>query len=72
MTDLLEKAFREAEKLPPDEQDRLASVILAELESDHRWDAAFAGSQDALGKLAERARQEYADGETRPLSSDDS
>lgn len=65
MTDLLEKAFREAEKLPPAEQDRLASVILTELESDHRWDEAFAASQDALGRLAERARQEYADGEIR-------
>ncbi|HKK94335.1 MAG TPA: hypothetical protein VJ925_12950 [Longimicrobiales bacterium] len=31
----------------------------------HRWEAAFAKSQDALGKLAERARQEYAEGETR-------
>ena len=72
MTDLLEKAFKEAEKLPPEEQDRLASAILAELESDHRWDSAFATSQKALGKLAERARQEYADGETRPLSSEES
>ena len=71
MTELLAKAFREAEKLPPEEQDRLAAAILEEMESDRRWDEAFAASQDALGRLAERARQEYADGESEPLSHDD-
>lgn len=68
MTHLLERAFREAEKLPPEEQDRLASAILAELEAERRWEAAFDSSHEALGRLAERARTEYAAGDTTPLA----
>jgi len=67
MTSLLEQAFREAEKLPPEEQDRLASAILAELDADRRWETAFERSQDVLGRLAERARNDYASGDTLPL-----
>ena len=52
MTHLLEMAFQRAGNLPPEEQDRLASAILADLESGGRWDRAFAGSQDVLGRLA--------------------
>ena len=59
MTELLEKAFAEAEKLPPDEQDTFAQWILDELASEQRWDEAFARSQDALAKLADQALSEY-------------
>jgi hypothetical protein len=33
---------------------RIASMILAELEDDPRWDRAFARSPDTLAKLAAR------------------
>lgn len=72
MTDLLEKAFREAAKLSPDEQDRLASIILAELESEKRWDETFTDSQELLAKLAKEAEAEYEAGRTDPLVSDES
>ena len=55
MTELLEKAFAEIEKLSPDEQDTFAQWILEELASEQRWDDAFARSQDALAKLADQA-----------------
>jgi hypothetical protein len=58
MTELLEKAFEKAAKLPPEEQDRLASAILAELESEGRWERAFADSQEALEELASAALAE--------------
>jgi hypothetical protein len=37
VTDLLEKAFSEAAKLPPEEQDALANWLLEEMESERRW-----------------------------------
>ena len=70
MTHLLEKAFQRAGKLPPEEQDRLASAILADLESEGRWDRAFAESQDVLGRLASAALAEAEAGTTEPLFPD--
>jgi hypothetical protein len=37
MTNLLSKAFAEAEKLPPEEQDVFAEWILKEVQEDERW-----------------------------------
>jgi hypothetical protein len=59
MTELLEKAFAEASKLPPKEQEALAAWILEELASERRWDEAFASSQDVLSRLADEAIQEH-------------
>jgi hypothetical protein len=41
-----------------------------ELESEQRWDASFARSQDALAKLAEKARNNYLAGNTELLDPD--
>lgn len=67
MTQLLERAFKEASKLTESEQDSVASLLLAELESDQRWDQSFAASQDQLARLADDALRELADGKTQPL-----
>lgn len=67
MTELLEKAFNEAAKLSPDEQDELASLLLAELESERRWTASFDSSQDALARLAQEAVEQDERGETQDL-----
>jgi hypothetical protein len=71
MTELLENAIAEASKLNPTEQDVLAQLLLDEMESERRWDEAFANSQDALAKLAATALAEHARGETKPLHTDD-
>ena len=55
MTDLLEKALSEVKKLPPEEQDALASILMQELAAEQRWNESFAKSQDALEKLAQEA-----------------
>ena len=46
MTQLLEQAFREAQKLPDDAQNALAQLILDELQDEERWDEAFARTTD--------------------------
>jgi hypothetical protein len=65
MTNLLEKALRTAARLPAAEQDRIAQVILDEIEDETRWQAAFARSQDQLAALARAAREEIARGDVR-------
>jgi hypothetical protein len=67
MTKLLEEAFAEAAKLPEQEQDALAAVILEELASERRWDQAFAASTDLLAQLAEQALAEHKAGKTQVL-----
>jgi hypothetical protein len=71
MTQLLEKAFAEAAKLSDEEQDAVAAFLLEELESDRRWDEAFANSHDKLAQLADRAVAEHRAGKTRLLNVDE-
>ena len=70
MTALLEQAFEEATKLPAPDQDALARWIIAELESEQRWQQLFADSQDLLAELAEEALLEHQAGQTQPLDPD--
>lgn len=67
MTELLKKAFDEASRLPREQQDAIASLLLKELESDRTWDRAFESSQDALAKLADDALAEDERGDTEDL-----
>ena len=70
MTQLLERAFTEASKLPEKEQDAFAALLLEELASEQRWDAAFASSSSQLSEMARSALREFQAGETRPLDAD--
>ena len=67
MTQSLEKAILEIKKLPDEEQDAIAAVIMAELESERQWDNAFENSRAELDQLAEEALKEYSDNKTEPL-----
>ena len=58
MTALLEQALAELHKLPPDQQDAIAALILEELTDEEKWNRAFDQSQDALARLAEKVRIE--------------
>ena len=71
MTPLLEQAFTKASKLSAEEQDTIASLVLHEIESERRWDKAFASSQDALAQLADEALAEHRAGKTKRLNPDD-
>ena len=67
MTKLLEKALIEVHKLPSEQQDFIATVILETLEAERRWDKSFAESQDLLAKLAEEARAEIKAGRVKKM-----
>jgi len=70
MTELLQSAFAKASELPPEEQDLLASRLLAELAEEDEFDRAIAGSSDKLARLAKEALREYRAGQTRELDPD--
>jgi hypothetical protein len=67
MTQLLERAFAAASRLPNAEQDAFASLLLAELDSERRWTEAFAATQDQLSTLADEAFREFEAGQTQPM-----
>ena len=71
MSKLLDKAFEEASKLPESEQEALAQWLLAELESERRWEEAVARSEEKLSGLAEEALAEYRRGKAEDLDPDE-
>ncbi len=70
MTDLLQQAFAEAAKLPVEEQELLASRLLAEIAAEDEFDRAIARSSDKLAQLAKEALAEYHAGLTEELDPD--
>ncbi|CAN5194657.1 hypothetical protein BH20GEM2_BH20GEM2_17260 [soil metagenome] len=73
MTQLLEKAFKEASRLPNEGQDGFARFILAELNSERRWAELFARpeSENLLERFADEALAAQRAGRTQPLDPDD-
>ena len=67
MTTVLEAALAEMAKLPPEEQDALAALLMDEIKSEQRWSASFAASQTLLISLASDALAEHRSGKTKPL-----
>ena len=67
MGELLQKALAELTRLPEAEQDAVGAWILAELESERRWDDLFARSPDVLAEMAAEAVREDEAGLTEPL-----
>ena len=67
MTTLLEKALEKVGALPQDEQDAIASQILASLADEEAWKRRFTEKRDVIRRLAREALEEDARGETRPL-----
>lgn len=73
MTELLQQAFEKAATLPQEEQNRLARILLAELESERKWAELFAlpESEDLLEMLADKALAAHRAGRTQPLNIDE-
>ena len=71
MHKMLERAFAEVAKLPEDRQEAIARRILEDVEAERGWDERFAKSQDKLGELARRAREEVARGDVLPYDPSD-
>jgi hypothetical protein len=67
MTRVLEAALVEVAKLPPHEQDALATLLLDEIKSEQRWTDSFSKSQEMLKSLADEALAEVRAGKVKPL-----
>ncbi len=68
MTELLEKVITELKKLPPDQQDAIASRWMDELNDEQQWTEQFQSTTDKQwDQLADMVRQEISNGETTPL-----
>jgi hypothetical protein len=63
MTKLLELALDRQSRQSAAEQDRIATMILDDLEAEAQWQDRFRRSQDKLSALAEAARREIARGD---------
>jgi len=67
MAQALNSAVAEATKLPPEEQDILAAILLEEIASEQRWSRSFAKSEHVLESLAAEALADFKAGKTKPL-----
>ena len=67
MATLLEKALEKVGALPQDEQDAIASQILASLADEEAWRKRFAEKRDVIRRMAREAIGEDARGESLPL-----
>ena len=67
MATLLDRAMSEISKLPKRERDRIARWLLDEIASERSWEEAFAGSADALDRLATEALEEHRRGRSKTL-----
>lgn len=67
MTELLEKAFKEASQLPKKDQDTFAAFLLEELDSEQKWHSLLSSSAEFLEQLAREVEREVDAGETEPF-----
>ena len=68
MTELLQRVIAELEKLPEDEQDAIATRLIAELEDERAWKVRFESTtNEQWDRLAQMVRQEILAGDTTPL-----
>ena len=70
MSTAIDTLVKLMEMLPDPLQDRVLDHVreyIADLQDELRWDEAFEKSQSQLGRLAEQARKQIADGQSEPL-----
>lgn len=67
MSTLLEKALEKLGTLPQDEQDAIASQILASLADEAAWKKRFIEKRNVIRRMAREALDEDDRGETLPL-----
>ena len=67
MTELLEQAFKKAQKLSSDLQDELAQQLLEDIENELKWQESLSSSDidlDVLEEMAQMALIEDREGKT--------
>ena len=66
MGDLLERAIEEAHELSDEEQEGVGAWLLAEIESERRWDELFSRPPSgALTRMAAEALEDFRAGRIR-------
>ena len=71
MSKLLERAIEEARKLPEEDQEALAYLMLEEIDSERRWDELFSQPvSPALERMMDEALEDHRAGRTEPLDPD--
>ena len=68
MSSLLDRALEKVAALPPDEQDAIATQILASLADEEAWKKRFVEKRDVIRRMAQEALEEDERGETQPLA----
>jgi hypothetical protein len=68
MSSLLDRALEKVVALPPDEQDAIATQILASLADEEAWKKRFVEKRDVIRRMAQEALKEDERGETQPLA----
>jgi hypothetical protein len=71
MSPMLDQAVAEARKLPDEEQDSIAALILEEIDDDRRWEELLARSPGKLAALATRAKEQVQAGQCRAVGFDE-
>jgi hypothetical protein len=68
MTTLLQRAVAEVEQLSAEDQDAIASRLLAEVEDERQWNARFAATtDDQWDRLVAEVRRDVAARGAHPL-----
>ena len=67
MSSLLEKALEKVIALPPEDQDAIASQILAALADEEAWKTRFIEKRDVIRRMAREAIEEDESRLTLPL-----
>lgn len=67
---LFERAIHEAQALPDQDQEAIGAWLLAEIDSERRWDRLFAQPSNAIEELADEALRDHEAGLTTPLDPD--
>lgn len=67
MSTLLEKALEKVSTLPLDQQDAIASQILASIADEEAWKKRFEEKRNVIRRLASEALEEDNRGETVPF-----
>lgn len=70
MPELLHQAYEAIARLPKEDQEAIAAMILEEIASEDRWHEALSRTPDAVKRLADEAREEFRAGNTEPLNPD--
>jgi hypothetical protein len=71
MTNILAKAFEKAAKLSQNLQDEIGEQLLEDIEGEIKWNETLDKSHDKLGKLAEKASENFKSGRTKKMGFDE-